>query len=112
MEYDTLRDTVQRITDGAVGEYSDLMNRETDALRVAERIADDKRDTDIAAGSLWNTPLSRVASEFVEFWKEIYNMVMNEQGDAAMRRMLTPDGLVCGGIALLIITLTLTLLRV
>jgi len=129
MEYSQIEDTVARIQKGDVEEqdaallqgsyasdgesaYRQLMKHEKDALRVAERVADDKRSGDIRAGSLWNTPLSKVFSEFVDFWRSLYMLIMDDKVDQAAQRLLTPDGLVSGGIAILGVAVLLCLLRI
>jgi len=124
MEYAQIEDTVARIQNGDVNEdpagaggspesaYRSLMKHESDALRVAERIADDKRATDVAAGSLWNTPISGVLSEFIAFWRSVYGLAMDDKMDQVAQRMLSPDGLVSGGIAILGIAVVLMLLRI
>lgn len=121
MEYSQIEDTVARIQKGDVEEsadaggesaYRQLMKHETDALKIAERVADDKRSEDIRAGSIWNTPLSKVFSEFVDFWRSIYLLIMDDKVDQAAQRLLTPDGLVSGGIAILGVAVLLCLLRI
>lgn len=113
MEYARLQRTVETVQRGEADDdtYAKLMEHESDALRVVERVSDDIRDKKLEASSLWNTPLSTLAKEYVEFVKQVYGLYVAGDRQALMDRLYTPDGLIGGGITVLIVLLLLTLLR-
>ena len=113
MEYARLQRTVETVQRGEDDDntYAKLMAHESDALRVVERVSDDIRDRKIEASSLWNTPLSALAKEYVAFLKQVYGLYVAGDQKAVVDRLYTPDGLIGGGITVLIVLLLLTLLR-
>jgi hypothetical protein len=112
MEYARLQKTVETVQRGETDDtYAELMERESDVLRVVERVSDDIRDKKLEASSLWNTPLSTLAKEYVEFVKQVYGLYVAGDQQAVLDRLYTPDGLIGGGITVLIVLLLLTLLR-
>lgn len=112
MEYAQIQRTVVSVQHGDDDDtYAKLMEQEKDALRVVERVSDDMRDKKLEASSLWNTPLSTLAKEYVAFLKQVYGLYVAGDQKALMDRVYTPDGLIGGGITVLIVLLLLTLLR-
>lgn len=112
MEYAQLEQSVVEVQRGADDAYAGLMKHETDVLRVAERVSDDMRDKKVRAASLWNTPLNALATEYVTFMKEVYSLYVAGNSAAALEKMYTPDGLIGGGITVLIALLLVALLRI
>ena len=105
----------QSVTDIQKGKddaYAGLMKHEIDALRVAERVSEDMRGKKVTSASLWNTPLNAIASEYVVFVKEIYAMYVAGNTDGVTEKLYTPDGLICGGITMLVVLLLVALLRI
>jgi len=111
MEYSQLKQSVQDVTNGVDDAYQSLMKHEQDALRVAERISEDDRRRAVHASSLWNTPLSTVFQEYVKFLRQVYELYVEGDQKALVERVATPDGLIGGGITVLIILLLVALLR-
>lgn len=111
MEYTAVEKTVEAVNKDAHDSYSKIMAHEKDALRVVERVSDDMRDRAVDSASLWNTPLSSLMKEYAAFVKQVYTLYMAGDKDAVMERLYTPDGLIGGGITVLIVLLLLALLR-
>ena len=112
-EYSKIENVVKTIEQGKVDDvYADLIDHEKDSIKIAERVSDDIRHRTIKASSLWNTSLANMMAEYVDFMKTSYDLIMADKGDEAARRLLSPDGFICAGITLLILTLLMTLLRI
>lgn len=117
MEYSAMESTVAKIRDTASpafvdNTYADLMKHEKDALGVAERVSDDMRTRDVRASSLWNTPLNAVFAEYAAFMGDVYRIYLAGDKQQFVDRVYTADGLIGGGITLLIVLLLTALLRV
>ncbi len=111
MEYEQVGGTVDAIKRGDDDAYAKLMAHEADALRVAERVSDDRRDEAVRASSLWNTPVSSLFKEYAAFVQQVYTLSMEGDQRALLDRISTPDGLIGGGLTVLIVLLLLALLR-
>jgi len=111
MEYAEVEQTVEAVKRGDDDAYAKIMKHEADALRVTERVSDDMRARTLRESSLWNTPLSAVFKEYVAFVKQVYGLYVAGDQQALMDRVRTSDGLIGGGITVLIALLLLALLR-